>query len=134
MLGIYMYFPGNAAEAARYYAKVFDAPEPEIMTPAGVPPEDRAQMGEVPDDFTVHASVATFAGTLMLSDAYPGSDVKPGDMLNITLSHSDHQRLHQVFDRLAREGEVDMPLGPTFFSPLFGGLKDKYGISWLIMT
>ena len=134
MFGVYLNFSGNTVEAARYYAKVFDAPEPEMMTPASVPPEDRAQMGEVPDDFVVHANVATFAGNLRMSDAYPGAQVKPGDMVNITLSHSDHQRLRQVFERLARDGVVEMPLGPAFFSPLFGSLKDKYGLTWLIMA
>ena len=134
MFGVYLNFSGNTAEAAYYYAKVFDAPEPEIMTPADVPEADRAEMGEVPDDFVVHANVATFAGNLRMSDPYPGAQVKPGDMVNITLSHSDQQRLRQVFDRLARDGEVEMPLGPAFFSPLFGSLKDKYGLTWLIMA
>ena len=134
MITVYLNFPGNAAEAANYYAKVFDAPAPEIMTPAGMPAEDRAQMGPVPDDFTVHANVATFGGNLMLSDAFPGFEPQPGSMVNITYSHTDHDRIRRAFDNLTRDGEVEMPLEPAFFSPLFGSVRDKYGLTWMLMA
>ncbi len=134
MITVYLNFPGNAAEAARYYAQVFEAPEPQIMTPAGMPPEDRQQMGPVSDDFVVHANVATFGGDLMLSDSFPGFTPKAGDMVNVTFSHPDHDRIRRAFDKLAQDGTVDMPLEPAFFSPLFGSLRDKYGINWLLMA
>lgn len=134
MISVYLTFPGNAAEEAHYYAQVFDAPAPDILTPARMSEQDRSDMGPVPENFTVHASVATFGGDLMLSDAFPGQIPRPGDMANVTFSHTDQERIRQVFDRLAKDGAVDMPLGPAFFSPLFGGLRDKYGISWLIMA
>lgn len=133
MISVYLNFPGNATEAARYYAQVFDAPEPEIMRPAALPPEDRAQMGQLPDDFTVHAMVETPAGDLMMSDTYPGAPVTPGSMVNLTFSHQDQAVVRQVFDRLAADGEVEMPLEPAFFNPLFGSVKDKYGLTWLVM-
>lgn len=133
MISVYLNFPGNAAEAAHYYAQVFDAPQPEIMTLASVPQADREQMGLLPEDFTVHANVATFGGNLMLSDAFPGAPVTPGSMVNLTFSHPDKQRLRKVFDRLAQDGEVEMPLAPTFFSPLFGSVKDRFGLIWLVM-
>ncbi len=134
MITVYLNFPGTAAQAARYYAQVFDAPEPEIMTPAGMPEADRQEMGPVPQDFTVHANVATFGGNLMLSDAFPGQHPTAGDMVDITFSHTDQQKLRTVFERLAADGQVDMPMAPSFFSPLFGALRDKYGISWMILA
>lgn len=35
---------------------------------------------------------------------------------------------------MAEEGEVIMPLEETFFSPLYGQVKDKYGFYWMIMS
>jgi len=35
---------------------------------------------------------------------------------------------------LADGGQVQMPLGKTFFSPRFGMLSDKFGVGWMIVT
>jgi PhnB protein len=31
-------------------------------------------------------------------------------------------------------GRVLMPLGPTFFSPCYGMLVDRYGVQWMVMS
>lgn len=38
------------------------------------------------------------------------------------------------FDRLAEGGAVIQPFGPTFFSPGFGMVKDRFGTHWIIST
>ena len=50
------------------------------------------------------------------------------------LSRNDLERLRRVFERLAKDGEVIMPLEPAFFSPLFGQVRDKFGFYWMIMS
>ena len=42
---------------------------------------------------------------------------------------SDAERL---FDELASDGQVLMPLGHTFWAARFGSLVDRFGIPWLI--
>ena len=37
-----------------------------------------------------------------------------------------------AFARLAEGGEVLMPIQPTFWSPAFGMLTDRFGVSWLV--
>jgi len=36
------------------------------------------------------------------------------------------------FDNLVTEGVVIVPLAPSFFSPAFGMLTDKFGVSWIV--
>ena len=38
----------------------------------------------------------------------------------------------KVFAALSSGGNVQMPLTKTFFSPRFGMLADKFGVSWMI--
>jgi len=38
--------------------------------------------------------------------------------------------LNRAFERLADGGDVKMPLGDYGFSPRFGWLTDKFGLSW----
>lgn len=39
-----------------------------------------------------------------------------------------------VFNALAQDGKIDMPLTKTFWSPLYGMLTDKFGIGWMVMV
>ena len=33
---------------------------------------------------------------------------------------------------LSEGGSVQMPLAPTFWSPLFGMCTDKFGVAWMV--
>jgi PhnB protein len=37
-----------------------------------------------------------------------------------------------VFDALANDGNVLMPMGPTFWSSCFGMVSDRFGLSWMV--
>ena len=53
-------------------------------------------------------------------------------MLSITAnSEADADKL---FNGLADGGQVQMPLGKTFFSPRFGMVADKFGVGWMILV
>jgi PhnB protein len=38
----------------------------------------------------------------------------------------------RLFAALADGGQVQMPLAKTFFSPRFGMVADRFGVSWMI--
>jgi PhnB protein len=38
----------------------------------------------------------------------------------------------RLFAALADGGQVQMPLTKTFFSPRFGMVADRFGVSWMI--
>ena len=101
------------------------------MTYDQMPEKDQGEMGSVPPDFIVHATVATFAGNLMLSDG--GEETGIGKV-SVCLDYPDEEKIRGAFERLSEGGTVNMPLAPAFFSPLFGTLTDKFGISWMLMT
>lgn len=134
MIEVYLNFNGNGREAARYYAEVFGADAPFLMGMEDMPREDQEAMGPGARDMLIHGNVKTFAGDIMLSDRMPDEPAaQPNDSVWITLSHRDHALLRRSFDRLARDGEVLMPLAPAFFSPLYGQVKDKFGFCWMLM-
>lgn len=133
MIEIYLNLNGNAREAANYYAKVFEAPAPYIMGAADMPEAERTKMGPGTESMVIHANVKTFAGDIMMSDRMPGeSTVTPNNSMWICLSHKDHALLRRSFERLAKDGQVTMPLDPTFFSPLYGQVRDKFGFGWML--
>ncbi|MGI6235083.1 MAG: VOC family protein [Christensenellales bacterium] len=134
MIEVYLSFNGNAAEAAAFYQQVFDAPEPYIMRFSDMPREEQEQTPPGAEDLVMYANVKTYAGDIMMSDMMPGTSVTPNEGVWITFSHEDLGRLRRHFDALAKDGEVIMPLEQTFFSKLYGQVKDKFGFYWMIMS
>lgn len=135
MITVYLNLPGRAAEAARFYADAFGAPEPELLFARDMPPEEKARMAPDQDDMVIHAEINAFAGRLWLSDSWPGAPcAAPTEAVHITVSHRDQEKLREAFGRLKEGGEVTMPLAPAFFSPLHGQLRDKYGFYWLFVA
>lgn len=133
MIGLYLNFGGNAREAAQYYAEAFGGEVTAMMNFDEMPGDDQKEMKGM-EPLVIHANVSTFAGQIMMSDTMPGEDPIPSSALWISVSHEDLQKVRDTFDALAKEGEVIMPLGETFFNPLYGQLRDKYGFYWMFMS
>ena len=129
----YLFFNHGCAEAIRLYADVFGAPEPEIMPFSAMPEEDRATMPGVPEDAVMHAAVQIGDGWIFASDDPSGqSPAMAGASVSVTLPTVDEAR--RVFHRLAEGGEVRMAMEPTFWTPAFGTLTDRFGTRWMIMA
>lgn len=130
----YLFFDGNAEEALEFYARVLggqiegkfryaDSPDP-------VPPEYMPPGGP---DKLLHASLLIDGQRLMLGDGVPRES---GGFRGfaLTLQYQSEDRARQVFSALADGGQITMPMGPTFFSPCYGMLTDRFGVQWMVMV
>jgi PhnB protein len=50
----------------------------------------------------------------------------------VSIDTADEATVRRVFAALSEGGSVSMPLAPTFWSPLFGMCKDKFGVGWMV--
>jgi PhnB protein len=46
----------------------------------------------------------------------------------------DVAEAERLFAALGKSGQVQMPLSETFFSPRFGMVADRFGVSWMIVV
>lgn len=134
MIEVYLNMNGNAREAADYYARALGGEVTFLMTGEQMPEADRRNLPAGMEGKVMHANVTTFAGQIMLSDNFPGQECLPSPAMNITLSHTDEDKIRAAFEALAKDGQVGMPLEPSFFSKLFGVVVDKYGFCWMLMS
>jgi len=44
------------------------------------------------------------------------------------------KKAEEVFKALGEGGAVQMPLVETFYSPSFGMVADKFGVSWMVIV
>ncbi len=40
--------------------------------------------------------------------------------------------MRRLYTALSDNGSVQMPLAPTFWSPLFGMVTDRFGVGWMV--
>ena len=79
----------------------------------------------------MHSSMMVGDTIVMLSDGMSTETVSfAGVSLSITANDETHA--NRMFDALSVGGKVFMPLGKTFWSPCFGMLSDKFGVSWMV--
>lgn len=127
----YIHFQGNCAEAMQEYANIFGATDLTVMRYSDAPPIPG--MGATNPDKVMHAHFSANGQSLMASD-WP-DHMKGEPQASVSVSHmvKDVARGKEVFDQLAKGGEVSVPFGPTFFSQGFGMVKDRFGTHWMIM-
>jgi len=126
----YLFFTNTAREAMTRYQEVLGG-RLDLMSLADMP-EGEEMPFEAPADFVVHAALTFGDGDLLMASDDPtgdGSGIK-GAAVNLSLTDQDEAR--RIFEALAQDGSVSMPLGETFWSPLFGSCVDRFGVPWMV--
>jgi PhnB protein len=130
----YLVMDGNAREAIQFYEKalgaevLFSQTFGEMPEDAGCPPSS-----EVKERIS-HAMVKVGETDLMFSDTFPGQPHQSGNQVTICISTDDKEKSKQIYEALQQGGRVNMPLQETFFSPAYGIVTDKFGVTFQIFT
>jgi PhnB protein len=129
----YLFFDGRCEEAIEFYRGALGA-EVRMLTRFKDSPEQ--QPGMVPpggENKIMHANLRIGDTEILASDGRcMGQPSFQGFALALTAR--DGMQAEQWFDALADGGTVQMPLTKTFFSPKFGMLSDRFGVSWMVLS
>lgn len=128
----YLFFEGRCEEAIEFYRGALGAEVTALMRFQDNPDPQNA-CGPVPGDKVMHASFRIGETTVMASDGMAEGDPK-FQGFSLSLSAPDEAAAERMFDVLADGGQVQMPLSQTFFSPRFGMVADRFGVSWMIIV
>ena len=128
-MSVHLNFQGNCAEAFALYTKVFKAANPFQITYGDAP-----KGSPVPPDWSgkvMHASIPVGEGLLMGCDAPPDKSTPLGGF-QVSVETKDEAEVRRIYEALSQGGSMQMPLAPTFWSPLFGMCTDKFGVAWMV--
>jgi PhnB protein len=129
----YLFFDGRCEEAMNFYKRALGAEvvfmmrfneSPDPPPPGMVPPGSENKV--------MHAAMRIGETEVMASD---GRSMGQPEFKGVTLSLSvaSEAEADRLFNALAEGGQVQMPIGKTFFSPRFGMVADRFGVSWMVV-
>ncbi|HET7570841.1 MAG TPA: VOC family protein [Gammaproteobacteria bacterium] len=125
----YLFFNGNCKAAFEHYERHLGGTIDMMITADEAPADMPAQPGF--ENNIMHARMQLADNVLMGSDAPPNRYNKPqGFDVNITVDTPEEAE--RIFNALAENGEVHMPLEKTFWAERFGALVDQFGIPWMV--
>jgi PhnB protein len=130
----YLNFDGRCEEAIEFYRRALGA-EVEMLMRFKDNPEPAAPGCAMPgtENKVMHASLRIGESKVNMSDGRcTGKTAFQGISLALTLPNEAEAT--QCFNALANGGQIGMPLGKTFFSPAFGMVTDKFGVTWMVLV
>jgi len=127
----YLFFDGRCEEAIAFYGKAVGATVDMMMRWKDAPPGACPEGASPPADKIMHAALRIGETMVLASDgSCTGQPSFKGFALSLTCA--DGAEAAAKFAALGEGGQVQMPLGKTFFSPSFGMLADRFGVSWMV--
>jgi PhnB protein len=130
----YLVMDGNAKEAIKFYETALDAQVLFSQSFGEMPENPEFPLPAEAKDRVGHATIKVGETELMFSDTFPGQPHQIGNQVTICLTTDNPDQAHKFFEALQQGGKVEMPLQETFFSPAYGSLTDKFGVTFQIFT
>ena len=129
---MYLFFNSKCEPALEFYRKALGA-EVEMIMRYRESPEPR-QPGSLPpgfEDKVMHASFRVGHTLVMASD---GCSAEPQKFqgFSLALSVPNEPEAGRVFTALSEGGHLLVPLRKTFWSPCFGMVEDRFGVTWIV--
>ncbi|SFS61058.1 VOC family protein [Marininema halotolerans] len=130
----YIMMDGNAKEAILFYQKVLGAELLNQQTFKEMPENPEFAIPEEAKERISHATLKIGESHLMFSDTFPGQSRTKGDQVTLCINSTDSSFSKKIFESLQQDGEVNMDLQETFFSPAYGIVTDKFGVCFQVYT
>ncbi|MGH8619410.1 MAG: VOC family protein [Burkholderiales bacterium] len=131
----YVFFDGRCEEAIEFYKQAVGAKVEMLMRFKDNPDPSQAGCGGPgAEDKVMHACIRIGETAMMASDGMSPTGKPSFQGFSLSLTVKDEAEAKQMFAALGEGGQVCMPLAKTFFSPSFGMVNDRFGVSWMVVV
>jgi PhnB protein len=128
-LNPYLTFNGQCEAAFKFYEQCLGGKIVAMLTHEGSPMAEH-----VPSEWRnkiMHACLTVGDRELMGSDS-PPEHYEETKGFSVQLGIDDPVEAERIFQALAENGTVQMPIQETFWAARFGMVVDQFGIPWMI--
>ena len=131
----YLCFEGRCEEAIGFYQRALGAEVRMLMrfkdTPAPQRDDGGCAVTAANGDKIMHAEIEVGGHMILCSDGMMKS-APEFKGFGLAAELPDAATTRRWFDALGDGGNVCMPLERTFWSPLFGMVTDRFGVTWML--
>lgn len=129
----YLFFEGRCEEAIDFYRSALGAEVTMLLRNKESPEPSQCPLPPGSEEKILHSSVRIGETTVNASDGLcQGQPNFQG--FSLSLSAPNEAEAQRLFGALAEGGQVQLPLGKTFFSPCFGMVTDRFSVAWMIIV
>jgi len=125
----YLYFGGNCREAFTRYQEIFGG-DLVLLALKDAPSDEPVPAAQA--DLIMHAALKFDDNLLMASDDPTTDSFGPVQGMQVNYAVADVDEAKRAFEALADGGEITLPIGATFWSPMFGMCVDRFGTPWMV--
>ncbi|WP_412076344.1 VOC family protein [Streptomyces xanthophaeus] len=119
----FLMFEGRAEEAMTFYTSLFEDSEVVDISRYGAD-------GPGPEGTVLHATFALAGQRFMCIDSHVKHEFGFTPAVSLFVQCESEAELDRLYGALAEQGTELMPLGSYGFSPKFGWVNDRFGVSW----
>jgi len=130
----FLMMDGNAKEAIQFYEKSLDAKILFQQTFGDAPENPKSPLPADMKARVAHSVLKVGETDIMVADIFPGQLHQSGNQVNICITTNEIEKSQKFYESLKHDGQVNMPLQETNFSPAYGIVTDKFGVSFQICT
>lgn len=132
----YLNFSRSTEQAFVFYRSVFGGAFAgpihrfsDVPTAPGQPP-----VAESDKNLVMHVELPILGGHVLMGTDAPesmGFSLTQGNNVYINLEPDTRAETDKLFNALAVDGKVEMPLQVMFWGGYFGSLTDRFGVRWM---
>lgn len=127
----YLIFNGHCEEAVEFYRQKLGAEIVMLLRFKDAPDQSMVKPGT--ENKIMHTTLKIGDTLVLASDGHcSGQTGFSGFSLSLTVK--TEAEADKFFAALSDGGQVTMPLTKTFFSPRFGMVTDRFGVSWMVIV
>ena len=130
-LNAFLNFGGNCEQALRFYEQHLGGRITMMMR--------RAEQADQPVTWpgweqSIQFATIDLGETQVMASDVPPDHFQPMRSVYLSLTVDSPTEAERVWKLLTDGGQIFMPLAETFFALRFGQLRDRFGVSWMILA
>jgi PhnB protein len=125
----YVFYETSCKDAMEFYQKALGG-EVQIQQIKDTPIADKFTPAQ--QDLVMHAELRLDGETVLMASDMMGDPVHSGNQYQLMVNCGSEEELRRYFDSLSKGGTVIADVRKEFWGAVYGQLKDKFGIEWML--
>jgi PhnB protein len=130
-LNTFLNFGGNCEEAFRFYERHLGGEIAMLLRRSESPDPGATWPGW---EQSIQYAIMNLGETQLMGSDVPPERFQPMRSVYLSLTVDGAVEAERVWALLVEGGQIYMPMEETFFATRFGQLRDRFGVSWMILA